>query len=64
MVASKYSFDQDQDEAVFNAEWAESGDLETSEVNNLEREFLSAMNWNLFVERDDFYNTLSKLEYL
>lgn len=64
MVASKYSFDQDQDEAVFNAEWAESGDLETSEVNDLEREFLSAINWNLFVERDDFYNTLSKLEYL
>ncbi|CAD5125158.1 DgyrCDS13401 [Dimorphilus gyrociliatus] len=64
MVASKYSFDQDQDEAVFNGEWAESGDLETSEINDLEREFLTAINWNLFIERDDFYNTLSKLEYL
>ena len=43
MVASKYLYDEGIDEEVYNDEWAEAADLETSDVNALEVHFLSAI---------------------
>jgi hypothetical protein len=43
MMASKFLYDEGVDEEVFNDEWANSGDVETEDVNQLELDFLSAI---------------------
>ena len=42
-MASKFLYDEGIEEEVFNDEWATSGNLDTEDVNELEREFLSAI---------------------
>lgn len=43
MVASKFLHDEGEEDEVYNAEWARSGDLSIAKVNKLEREFLKAI---------------------
>jgi len=62
MMASKFLYDEGVDEEVFNDEWATSGDLDTEDVNELEREFLTAIEWDLFVRPDDFSDMLNTVE--
>jgi len=64
MVASKYLFDDGEDEEVFNDEWATSGEIELKELNRTEREFLAALDWELFVSPEDFFNQLRMIEIL
>lgn len=64
MVASKYLFDDGEDEEVFNDEWATSGSLDLKDLNRLEREFLSAMEWNLYVTPEAFFAQLTTIETL
>ncbi|XP_064646415.1 protein CNPPD1-like [Lineus longissimus] len=62
MVASKYLYDEGVDEEVFNDEWAESAKMENEDLNLLERNFLGAMDWNLFARPNDFTDVLKKIE--
>jgi hypothetical protein len=64
MVASKFLFDDGEDDEVFNDEWASSANIEVKELNRLEREFLEAMEWSCFVDCDTFLKQLSKVEAL
>ena len=43
MVASKYLYDEGEDEEVFNDEWGAAGKLDVQTVNNLEMNFLNAI---------------------
>jgi hypothetical protein len=43
MVASKYLYDVQEDEGVYNDEWASSAKMELEELNRLEIAFLNAM---------------------
>lgn len=43
MMASKFLYDEGVDDEVFNDEWAASADMETEDINQLERKFLSAI---------------------
>lgn len=43
MMASKFLYDEGIDDEVFNDEWAVSGDMETEDVNQMERDFLDAI---------------------
>lgn len=43
MVASKYLYDEGVEEEVYNDDWANSGKMEVQDLNDLEREFLSAI---------------------
>ncbi len=43
MMASKYLYDEGVDEEVFNDEWAESANMDLQQLNELERNFLSAI---------------------
>merc|ERR1739838_934987 len=63
MVASKYLYDDGEEDEVFNDEWATSGNLEKKELNPLELEFLSAIDWNVYVSPDDYELTTQKLEW-
>ncbi|XP_058797885.1 protein CNPPD1 [Phymastichus coffea] len=62
MVASKFLNDDGEDDQVFNTEWAYSGDLSTTKINKLEKEFLEAINWCVFVHSQDFWERLQRLE--
>ncbi|XP_071320390.1 protein CNPPD1 [Trachinotus anak] len=62
MVASKYLYDEGEEEEVFNDEWGAAGKLDVQTVNNLEMNFLNAIEWSLFTEPNDFFDILSHLE--
>uniref|UniRef100_A0AAY4DL76 Protein CNPPD1 n=2 Tax=Denticeps clupeoides TaxID=299321 RepID=A0AAY4DL76_9TELE len=62
MVASKYLYDEGEEEEVFNDEWGAAGKLDVQTVNVLEMNFLNAIEWSLFTEPSEFFNILSRLE--
>ena len=47
MVASKYLYDEGEDEEVFNDEWGTAGKLDVQTVNALEMNFLNAIVSNM-----------------
>ncbi|KAI5613401.1 protein CNPPD1, partial [Silurus asotus] len=62
MVASKYLYDEGEEEEVFNDEWGAAGKLDVQTVNTLELNFLSAIDWHLFAEPSEVFNVLRQLE--
>jgi hypothetical protein len=62
MVASKYLYDEGEVEEVLNEEWAQSANIDVDEINQLERTFLAAIDWNLFVSKSEFWSSLESLE--
>ncbi|CAL1535249.1 unnamed protein product [Lymnaea stagnalis] len=62
MMASKYLYDEGVEEEVFNDEWADNTDQEVDDVNQMEMDFLQAMDWRLFVKPDEFEDTLVAIE--
>ncbi|XP_043254097.1 protein CNPPD1 isoform X1 [Colletes gigas] len=62
MVASKFLNDEGEKDEVFNTEWAQSADLSISHMNQLEKEFLNAIDWTVFVHNQDFWERLQRLE--
>ncbi|XP_034033310.1 protein CNPPD1 [Thalassophryne amazonica] len=62
MVASKYLYDEGEEEEVFNDEWGAAGQLDVQNINSLEMDFLNAIEWSLFTEPSDFFDILSQLE--
>lgn len=62
MVASKFLHDDGEQDEVFNDEWAQSGGMDTKEINNLEIEFLSAMDWRIFVNTEEFKQAMVTVE--
>ncbi|KAL1022349.1 hypothetical protein UPYG_G00025490 [Umbra pygmaea] len=62
MVASKYLYDEGEDEEVFNDEWGAAGKLDVQTINTLEMNFLNAIEWSLFTEPGDYFGILNQLE--
>ncbi|XP_027862524.1 protein CNPPD1 [Xiphophorus couchianus] len=62
MVASKYLYDEGEEEEVFNDEWGAAGKLDVQTINNLEMSFLNAIEWSLFTEPKDVFDILRHLE--
>ncbi|XP_037135370.1 protein CNPPD1 [Syngnathus acus] len=62
MVASKYLYDEGEEEEVFNDEWGAAGKLDVETVNKLEMNFLKAIDWSLFTGSKEFLDALSQLE--
>lgn len=62
MVASKYLYDEGEEEEVFNDEWGAAGKTDVQNINDLEINFLNAIDWSLFTEPSDVFDLLSRLE--
>lgn len=62
MISSKYLYDEGCDDEVFNDEWALSGDVDVKRVNDLERDFLRAIDWHLYVHPHEFSSILNVAE--
>nr|CAG4637009.1 EOG090X069C [Ceriodaphnia reticulata]SVE72936.1 EOG090X069C [Ceriodaphnia reticulata] len=63
MVASKFLHDEGEEDEVINSDWANSAKLELPELNQLEKQFLHAINWYLFVDDQDFAEALARIEF-
>ncbi|GIY97330.1 protein CNPPD1 [Caerostris extrusa] len=61
LVASKFLF-EDEEDAVSNRMWAELLNFDVKELNNLEQEFLSAIDWKVFVSESEYLRYLNNLE--
>ncbi|KAM5124844.1 protein CNPPD1 [Mantella aurantiaca] len=62
MVASKYLYDEGEEEEVFNDEWAAAGKMDVQMVNTLEMNFLRAIDWGLYTHPGEFFHVLRWLE--
>ncbi|KAG8262794.1 protein CNPPD1 [Homalodisca vitripennis] len=62
MVASKFLHDDGEEDEVYNDEWATSGGLDLKDMNRLEREFLNAIDWEVYVSEQAFWARLNTLE--
>merc|ERR550519_2281166 len=62
LVANKFLHDDGEEDEVFNDEWASSGGIDTKELNRLELSFLSAMDWRIYVDNDEFAGALRRVE--
>merc|ERR1712136_441706 len=55
-------YDEGSVDEVYNDEWANSGMMETSYINELEAKFLEAIDWKVFVKPHEFRQTLQMME--
>ncbi|XP_070185617.1 protein CNPPD1-like isoform X2 [Littorina saxatilis] len=62
MMASKYLYDEGVEEEVFNDDWAENAGLEKEEINEMEMDFLDALEWEMFIKKDDFDQAMLSVE--
>uniref|UniRef100_A0A6G1R6V7 Protein CNPPD1 n=1 Tax=Hypotaenidia okinawae TaxID=2861861 RepID=A0A6G1R6V7_9GRUI len=62
MVASKYLYDEGEEEEVFNDEWGAAGKVDVQTINTLEMNFLSAIDWSLYTDPRELFEVLSWLE--
>nr|SVE73556.1 EOG090X069C [Daphnia atkinsoni] len=63
MVASKFLNDDGEEDEVINSEWASSAKIDLSNLNQIERQFLQAIEWHLFVDENDFAEALNRIEF-
>lgn len=64
MMASKFLHDEGEKDSVVNEDWATSAHMDVEELNRLERNFLAALDWELYVNADDFWASLYAIEKL
>nr|CAG4646259.1 EOG090X069C [Macrothrix elegans] len=62
LVATKFLSDDGEEDEVINSEWANSAKLDLKELNELERQFLQAIDWALYVDDEEFSEALAKIE--
>nr|SVE86123.1 EOG090X069C [Daphnia similis] len=63
MVASKFLNDEGEEDEVINSEWANSAKIDLGNLNQIERQFLQAIEWRLFVDDQDFAEALARIEF-
>ncbi|KAG8202035.1 hypothetical protein JTE90_010404 [Oedothorax gibbosus] len=61
LVASKFLFEDEEDIAT-NQLWAEALNFDIKDLNTLEREFLSAIDWKIFVDSSEYLSRLDNVE--
>ncbi|CAN7982406.1 unnamed protein product [Ixodes hexagonus] len=62
LAASKFLYDDGQQDEVLNSEWAASAGLDLQQLNLQERRFLDALDWNLYVKPETFRRVLESME--
>jgi len=62
LIASKFMYDEGTDEEVYNDEWSASSHMDVKNLKKLEAGFLSAIDWKVFVSKDEFHQMLLLIE--
>lgn len=60
MVSTKFYNGYDEDVSL--SDWAEYGNLTNDQLKKIELEFLSALNWNVYVSNEQFFEKLDSIE--
>lgn len=63
MVSTKFYSDYDETD-VYISSWAEEGEVTVERLKQLEIQFLNAIQWNLLVSQNEFYEKLRTVERL
>jgi len=63
MIASKFLNDEGGEDEVFNDEWANCAKIDLVQLNQLERDFLTAIDWSLYVDTEEFSSKLEDIEF-
>lgn len=61
MVSAKFYNDYDECD-VFASSWAKEGDMDVERLKQIEILFLNAINWNVLVSKNEFYEKLKTVE--
>ncbi|XP_059470003.1 protein CNPPD1 [Neocloeon triangulifer] len=61
MVANKFIQDEGETSEVENWYWSDLSGFDCKQLNQLEREFLNAIRWEVFVKDQDFWSALMRL---
>lgn len=62
MVSTKFLHDYGDDTEIYLDEWAASGGITVKELISLEKDFLNAIEWEIFVSDQTFWRKLSSIE--
>ena len=62
LVASKYLYDDGEDDDAYNYDWCKAGNYHIRDLNRLEREFLNSIEWRIFVSSQEFFEFVNKVE--
>ncbi|CAH1959493.1 unnamed protein product [Acanthoscelides obtectus] len=62
MVSSKFLFDDGETDEVIEREWAASGGVTLKYLLKLEKDFLNAIDWEVYVSELNFWRKLTDLE--
>ncbi|XP_065226977.1 protein CNPPD1 [Planococcus citri] len=62
LVASKFLNDDVEEDMVLNSEWAVCAGLTVKQVNQIEKKFLQAINWEIYVPENKFWSRLLEME--
>jgi RNase H-fold protein (predicted Holliday junction resolvase) len=54
LVASKYLHDDGELDSAINSEWAAAYGISLKLINQMEKDYLSAMNWEFFISDEEF----------
>jgi hypothetical protein len=66
LLADKYLIDEGEDEQLFNSELFELTGISTKRINLIERQVLSALDWNLHIPNEEFrqFSSLFKCQMI
>ncbi|KAJ8912913.1 hypothetical protein NQ315_017243 [Exocentrus adspersus] len=62
MVSCKFLFDDGESDEAFIDEWAASGGISVKELVHLEKNFLKAIDWEIYVSELNFWKKLTEIE--
>jgi len=60
LLASKYLIDEGEANDIYNEDWAETAKVSVKKVNQIEKNILSDLDWNLFVSAQEYLHFLEK----
>lgn len=60
MVSTKFYCGHDEE--IYLSDWAKEGNITEDRIRQLEIEFLCAIDWNIYISSDQFFNKLKSVE--
>ncbi|XP_013098756.2 protein CNPPD1 [Stomoxys calcitrans] len=60
MISTKFYAGYDED--IYLSDWAEDGNMSEERIKELELEFLSAIEWNIYISNEQFFDKLTCIE--
>uniref|UniRef100_A0A1B0BXV7 Protein CNPPD1 n=1 Tax=Glossina palpalis gambiensis TaxID=67801 RepID=A0A1B0BXV7_9MUSC len=60
MISTKFYIGHDEE--IYLSDWADDGNISENHLKQLELEFLCAIDWNIYISNEQFFDKLTKVE--